>query len=84
MVFQRVSTTAVSSIEYFFSSKSNSAMHWINTEQTPRQYVQLYMKQYFPAVQYVISGTPNDGFLLNALKTLFSLPRVLFISRNAF
>ena len=23
------------------------------------------------------SGTPNDGFLLNALKTLIRLPRVL-------
>ena len=25
----------------------------------------------------VVSGAPNDGFLLNALKTLFSLSRIL-------
>ena len=63
-----------------FSSKSNSAMHWINTDPetvSRDSSVQLYMKQHFPAFQIVISGVPNDGFLLNDLKTLFSLSRVL-------
>ena len=32
-----------------------------------------------------ISEPPNDGFLLNSLKTLFNgVPRVLFDPRNAF
>ena len=55
-------------------------MHWINTDRetvSRDSNVQLYMKQHFPAFQIVISGAPNDGFLLNALKTLFSLSRVL-------
>ena len=55
-------------------------MHWINTHRetvSRDSNVQLYMKQHFPVVQIVISGEPNDGFLLNALKTLFSLSRVL-------
>ena len=33
-------------------------------------------------VLMVITGAPNDGFLLNTLKTLFRLSRVLWISRN--
>ena len=32
---------------------------------------------------WTVSGVPNDGFLLNALKTLFRLSRTLF-SRNIF
>ena len=62
-----------------FSSKSNSAMHWINTDPetvSRDSNVQLYMKKHFPAVQIVISGAPNDSFVLNALKTIFSLSRV--------
>ena len=76
MVFQRVSTTAILSIEYFFLQRV--IQQCIESIPTPRQNVQLYMKQYFPAVQNVILGAPNDGFLLNALKTLFSLSRVPF------
>ena len=55
-------------------------MHGINTDRetvSRDSNVQLYMKQHFSAVQIVISGVPNDGFLLNALKTLFSLSKVL-------
>ena len=76
MVFQRVSMTAILSIEYFFLQRV--IQQCIESIQTPRQHVQLYMKQYFPALQNVISGAPNNGFLLNAMKTLFSLSRVFF------
>ena len=54
-------------------------MHWINTDPetvSRDSNVQLYMKQHFPVVQIVISGVPNDSFVLDALKTLFSLSRV--------
>ena len=79
-VFQPVSMIAILSIEYFFSSKSKLAMHWINTDPetvSRDSNVQLYMKQHFLAVQIVIAGAHNDSFLLNALKTLFSLSTVL-------
>ena len=34
------------------------------------------LKKFVSSLQY-LSGAPNDGFLLNSLKTLFSLSRVL-------
>ena len=59
---------------FFFKELFSNALN----QYRPRDSnVQLHMKQYFPAFQIVISGVPNDGFLLNALKTLFSLSRVL-------
>ena len=58
----------------FCSSKSNSPMHWINTD--PETLCATVYEAIFPAVQIVISGAPNDGFLLNGLKTLFSPARV--------
>ena len=76
MVFQRVSMTAILSIEYFFLQRV--IQQCIESIQTPRQYVQLYMKQYFPAVENVYFRAPNESFILNALKTLFSLSSVLF------
>ena len=77
--FSTFCTTAILSIEYFFCLQRVIQQCIESILNRPLDTCAArYMKQYFPAVQYVISGAPYDGFLLNALKTLFSLPRVLF------
>ena len=67
--------SAILSIEYFFLQRV--IQQYIESIQTPKHYIcATVYEAIFPAVQIVISGAPNDGFLLNALKTLFSPPRV--------